>query len=389
MKKHTNEWKFICEECGDKFQSLSKLKCHENKHKNHLPFKCTKCDKGFALKCNLTNHLKFTHSDKKNFKCDKCDRRFCRPNSLKQHLLSHSKLRPFKCSLCSKSFVEHRMFLRHMKIHTDEKEYDCPMCITKCGRKDNFMRHLKNLHPDADVKEILKKISENVLINKKDERAIADLPPRIEVTIPSTSVIKFAPPNVIQPTVSINEELENMEIENEPLLIYEVEDEIKLQQESQTIIVEPTSVPETELYLEIDPKSRKRSYSNLEIYRKILTPYSNRPQLIQETDNSLMKSNISHEPSSSTQLEESPLKYVLKKTIMNSEEEVVKNNKLMEIYRKILIPKNDEEILQNDECNENKTEENNSVKGFKGNDIDFSEVHWRKRNSQYFNTKID
>lgn len=374
MKKHTKEWKFICEECGDKFQSLTNLKIHENKHKNHLPFQCTKCEKGFALKCNLTNHLKFTHSDKKNFKCDKCDKRFCRPNSLKQHLLSHSKLRPFKCSMCSKAFVEHRMFLRHLKIHSDEKEYDCPLCVTKCGRKDNFMRHLKNLHPDADVKDILKKITENVLTNKKPTTE-----PRIEITIPSTSVIKFAPPNVIQP---INEESENMEIDFEPLLIYEVEDEIKLQQES---IIEPSNVQETELYLEIDPKSRKRSYSNLEIYRKILTPYSNRPQLIQETDLNSMKTN---EPSSSTtHLEESPLKYVLKKSIMNSEEEAVKNNKLMEIYRKILIPKNDEEILQNDECN--KIEENNSAKSFKGNDIDFSEVHWRKRNSQYFNTKID
>lgn len=385
MKKHTNEWKFICEECGDKFQSLTNLKIHENKHKNHLPFKCTKCDKRFALKCNLTNHLKFTHSDKKNFKCDKCDKRFCRPNSLKQHLLSHSKLRPFKCTLCSKSFVEHRMFLRHMKIHSDEKEYDCPLCITKCGRKDNFMRHLKNLHPDADVVEILKKITENVLTNKKDEKPMSK--PRIEVTIPSTSVIKFAPPNVTLTNEPINEEFENMEIENEPLLIYEVEDEIKLQTEPQTIIVEPSNVQETELYLEIDPKSRKRSYSNLEIYRKILTPYSNRPQLIQETDLNSMKTNISEPSSSSTQLDESPLKYVLKKSIMNSDEEAVKNSKLIEIYRKILIPKNDEEILQNDECN--KIEENNSAKSFKGNDIDFSEVHWRKRNSQYFNTKLE
>lgn len=381
MKKHTHEWNFICEECGDKFQSLSNLKLHENKHKNFLPFKCNKCDKGFALKCNLTNHLKFTHSDKKNFKCDKCDKRFCRPNSLKQHLLSHSKQRPFKCSLCSKAFVEHRMFLRHKKIHSDEKEYDCPLCVTKCGRKDNFMRHLKNLHPEADGKEILQKISENVLINKK-----ADVPPRIEVTIPSTSVIKFAPPKEPE-RIEKNEDSGKMEIENEPLLIYEVEDEIKLQKESQAIIVEP--VQETELYLEIDPKSRKRSYSNLEIYRKILTPYSKSPQLIQEVDNSSMKANIGHEPSSSNQLEESPLKYVLKKSILNSEEEVVKNNKLMEIYRKILIPSNDEEILQSEEESHRKTEENNSAKSFKGNDIDFSEVHWRKRNSQYFNTNND
>lgn len=384
MKKHTCEWKFICEECGDKFQSLSNLKLHENKHKNYLPFKCPKCDKGFALKCNLTNHLKFTHSSKKNFKCDKCDKRFCRPNSLKQHVLSHSKLRPFKCSLCSKAFVEHRMFLRHMKIHSDEKDYDCPLCITKCGRKDNFMRHLKNLHPDADGNEILNKISENVLLNKKDKNLNNDLSTRIDLTIPTTSVIKFAPPKVLQS----NEELEIMEIENEPLLIYEVEEEIKLQKESKTIIVEPSSVQETELYLEIDPKSRKRSYSNLEIYRKILTPYSNRPQLIQESDNSSMKSNISHEPSSSTQLEESPLKYVLKKSVLNSEEEAVKNNKLMEIYRKILIPSKDEDLLQSEVCS-SKTEENNSVKSFKSNDIDFSEVHWRKRNSQYFNTNND
>lgn len=161
LKKHKrlhnlNNYKFACDKCNKKFLDRNQLIVHQNRHNNVLPFKCTSCDKSFLWKGNLDKH-QITHSGGvRNFVCKLCPRKFTRKQALQMHSDSHNKDKVV-CTECHKKFSNIKTLQRHLQTHKGRsKSYECTLCDTSSYRKDNLLRHARNFHPNEIASQIIK-----------------------------------------------------------------------------------------------------------------------------------------------------------------------------------------------------------------------------------------
>ncbi|EJD73284.1 zinc finger protein, partial [Loa loa] len=69
-----------------------------------------------------------THTDEKRFKCERCPQRFTAPSDLRRHIRTHTGEKPFSCPECTRNFTEKGNLHKHMRIHTGEKPYSCSNC---------------------------------------------------------------------------------------------------------------------------------------------------------------------------------------------------------------------------------------------------------------------
>ena len=69
--------------------SHKKLKQHELIHSGEKPHTCSRCDKGFSLKADLTKS-ELIHTGYKPHVCSKCDKAFSLKADLTKHELIHT-----------------------------------------------------------------------------------------------------------------------------------------------------------------------------------------------------------------------------------------------------------------------------------------------------------
>ena len=78
---------------------------------------CKLCDKHFASKRNLKNHINMVHEGKKPFRCKMCGNNFATSLVLKRHINTvHDKKKPFKCNFCPKHFGRKDNLKTHKKF---------------------------------------------------------------------------------------------------------------------------------------------------------------------------------------------------------------------------------------------------------------------------------
>ena len=79
-------------------------------------FSCTMCDKFFASKYDLTQHIDLVHISSQ-FNCSLCKKQFSSKHHVQRHIDSvHKKLKPFSCTKCQKSFAEKHNLDRHVNL---------------------------------------------------------------------------------------------------------------------------------------------------------------------------------------------------------------------------------------------------------------------------------
>ena len=140
------------------------------------PFKCSKCNTGFAVKNQWIKHIisadhteSLSSIDSSSENCDQrlskrvesvvqeeressktcgiCGKVFARKYGLKCHIASvHEGKKPYKCDICQFSSSEKRDLKRHVTaVHEGEKPFKCDLCSNYFSTMGNLKKHIKQV----------------------------------------------------------------------------------------------------------------------------------------------------------------------------------------------------------------------------------------------------
>lgn len=104
-----------------------------------LKFKCDYCEKAFARKCSLDEHI-LSHTGEKPFPCAWCDKTYKTYRSLKSHWKVHGRKNCVRCPKCDQIFYSKIDMLRHKMTH-NTTNHICKVCSKKFKSKKRYIRH--------------------------------------------------------------------------------------------------------------------------------------------------------------------------------------------------------------------------------------------------------
>lgn len=137
---------YKCELCYKVFPSHDALSRHNLRaHFGDKSLKCPLCDFRTSLAASLSRHVNL-HTDNRKYICDQCGSCFHTLSALKDHTIYvHSNERNYSCEICGQRFKLKSGLNRHFKTHSDEKEFKC-FCGQVYKFRTNLKRHLMNAH---------------------------------------------------------------------------------------------------------------------------------------------------------------------------------------------------------------------------------------------------
>ncbi|XP_004530987.1 serendipity locus protein H-1 [Ceratitis capitata] len=144
-KIHSDNKKYGCDICGQKFVQKINLTHHSRIHTAEKPYECPECQKRFQERSHLQRHQKY-HAQTRSYRCEKCGKMYKTERCLKVHNLVHLEQRPFACTVCDKSFISNSKLKQHSNIHTGERPFKCNYCPRDFTNFPNWLKHTRRRH---------------------------------------------------------------------------------------------------------------------------------------------------------------------------------------------------------------------------------------------------
>nr|XP_037279776.1 zinc finger protein 34-like [Rhipicephalus microplus] len=106
-----------CQYCSKRFNSSSKHRLHELRHRSKLDgrYRCIKCGKCFVQNSSLMTHVR-SHTGERPYHCKVCGADFGDVSCYNKHKRTHTGDRPYNCFGCAKAFTQSGNLYRHMRI---------------------------------------------------------------------------------------------------------------------------------------------------------------------------------------------------------------------------------------------------------------------------------
>ncbi|CAK1592423.1 unnamed protein product [Parnassius mnemosyne] len=148
----------FCATCGIEFSSLCSYRRHLRNSLKHvtrdqLKFICDHCNKRFADKTKLRDHIEEKHLHKV-YHCHICNKATKNRVGLDQHIRYVHKSRPNNkmCHYCGKGFPTKVQLESHIRTHTGERPFICEYCPTTFSQKSNLYKHNRQVHLNIKTK---------------------------------------------------------------------------------------------------------------------------------------------------------------------------------------------------------------------------------------------
>jgi len=78
------------------------------------------------------------HSGKKPYSCSNCNKSFALKSILKDHVRLHTGEKPHWCSVCNILFTQNNHLQTHLRLHTGEKPYSCSIVTNHFHKAATF-----------------------------------------------------------------------------------------------------------------------------------------------------------------------------------------------------------------------------------------------------------
>ncbi|KAG0725828.1 Zinc finger and BTB domain-containing protein 24 [Chionoecetes opilio] len=132
-----------CQECGKCFGTKAGLRYHRNVvHRVGAEYSCQQCNKVFHYHVPYRSHLLYAHGEKKVV-CETCGEKFFTISKLNTHINAiHRNAQSWTCDQCQAKFTtqtayRHHINVKHLKVH-----HTCSYCGTQFRKKSSLLLHL-------------------------------------------------------------------------------------------------------------------------------------------------------------------------------------------------------------------------------------------------------
>uniref|UniRef100_A0A1Q3F363 Putative c2h2-type zn-finger protein n=1 Tax=Culex tarsalis TaxID=7177 RepID=A0A1Q3F363_CULTA len=136
----------ICETCGARLPTTSRLREHIKRFHESDPLPCEYCQQTFKLSTDLRNHIRNIHLSDRVFKCETCGLEFRRKTTLNVHESRHSDVYNFPCQQCDKKFKVKSLLKKHISTVHEEASLQCEHCFKMFHRRTILMDHIEKVH---------------------------------------------------------------------------------------------------------------------------------------------------------------------------------------------------------------------------------------------------